>query len=125
MRGNTRKLVIVALVAFGIRLAVIPFTIGEWRNPRYVAQYEPGNVAIALIHGHGFGSPWQTGVNQPSAVVPPAYPLILAAIYRCFGINTETSIAIALAFDCMLSALACIPIVSVWSSPLASGQVES
>ena len=110
LRGNTRKLVIVALVAFGIRLAVIPFTIGEWRNPRYLAQYEPGNVAIALIHGHGFGSPWRTGVNQPSAVVPPAYPLILAAIYRCFGINTETSIAIALVFDCMLSALVCIPI---------------
>jgi hypothetical protein len=101
---------LIVLTALAIRLAVIPFTIGEWMRPRYLAQYEPGNLAIALIHGHGFGSPWITGVNQASAVMSPVYPLVLAGIYRIFGINTEGSIAIALGLDCLLSALASIPV---------------
>ena len=104
------KLHLMVLTAFAVRLAVIPFTIGEWMNPRYLSQYEPGNVAIALIHGQGFASPWVTGAKVASAVMSPVYPLIVAGIYRIFGVSTQASIATGLALNCLLSALACIPV---------------
>ena len=68
-----RNLTVLCMVstALAIRLAVIPFTIGEWMNPSYIGQYEPGNLAIALIQGRGLGSPWITGANQASAVMSP------------------------------------------------------
>ncbi len=95
------------LVALAIRLAVVPFVYDEWMQPYFIHHWEQGNVARALLAGHGFGSPFLS--NQPSAIMPPVYPLILAGIYLLFGIHTLPSILAALSLNCLFSALATIP----------------
>jgi 4-amino-4-deoxy-L-arabinose transferase-like glycosyltransferase len=42
--------------------------------------------------------------------MPPVYPLIVAAIFYFFGVHTAPSIFAVHAFDCLINALACIPI---------------
>jgi 4-amino-4-deoxy-L-arabinose transferase-like glycosyltransferase len=99
------------LAALAIRLAVIPFVCDEWMSPYNMTHFEQGNVAQSLLEGRGFSSPFAS--NQPSAIMPPMYPLILAGIFAIFGIHTTTSILAALALNCLFSALACLPLVLV------------
>jgi len=100
-----------ALVAFAIRLAVIPFVYDEWLNPYNLLHFEPANVARALLAGHGFGSPFLS--DQPSAIMSPVYPLVLSAIFSIFGIQTAASVFAMLGLNSLFSALACIPIFLV------------
>jgi 4-amino-4-deoxy-L-arabinose transferase-like glycosyltransferase len=100
------------LIALALRLAVIPFdTIEDLMDADHIHAWEQGNVARALLAGHGFGSPFVS--NQPSAIMPPVYPLIVAAIFNIFGVHTAQSIFAVHAFDCLINSLACIPIVLV------------
>lgn len=104
-----RTLTLVVLVALTLRLAVVPINNFEGlMNPDHIHAWEQGNVAEALLSGRGFGSPFMS--TQLSAVMPPVFPLIVAFFFRIFGIHTTTSIFAVHAFNCLLSALACIPI---------------
>lgn len=102
------RLMWMVLVALAIRLAVVPFVFGEWMTPYNVAHYEQGNVAQSLLAGHGFGSPFLS--NQPSAILPPVYPLIVAALFKVFGIHTPAAMIATLSLNCVFSALACVPV---------------
>ena len=77
-------------------------------DAQHIHAWEQGNVARALLAGHGFGSPLLS--TQPSAIMPPVYPLIVAFFFRVFGIHTAQSIFAIHAFDCLINALACIPV---------------
>jgi hypothetical protein len=99
------------LLAFAIRLAVIPFVYDEWLSPYRVSHWEPGNVARSLLAGNGFGSPFLS--HQPSAIMTPVYPLILTVIFAIFGVHTKASIVAALGLNSLFSALAAIPIFLV------------
>ena len=81
-------------------LATVPF------------QNEAGSVAAALARGEGFcclfGQP--TG---PTAWLPPIYPLFLAGIFKVFGIFGVASFYVAGIFNCVFSALACVPLFHV------------
>lgn len=102
-------LVWMVLIAVSLRLAVIPFdTIENLMDADHIHAWEQGNVAQALLAGHGFGSPFQS--TQPSAIMPPVYPLIVAVFFYVFGIHTAHSIFAIHAFDCLINSLACIPI---------------
>jgi 4-amino-4-deoxy-L-arabinose transferase-like glycosyltransferase len=70
--------------------------------------WEQGNVAESLVAGRGFGSALMS--NQKSAIMPPVFPVIVAGFYEVFGVHTATSIFAVHAFDCLLSALACVPV---------------
>jgi 4-amino-4-deoxy-L-arabinose transferase-like glycosyltransferase len=97
------------LIALCLRLAVIPFdTIENLMDADHIHAWEQGNVAQALLAGQGFGSPFQS--TQPSAIMPPVYPLIVAVFFYFFGIHTAHSIFAIHAFDCLINSLACIPI---------------
>jgi len=101
----------IVLIALVLRLAVIPFNrflFEDLMDANHIHAWEQGNVARALLAGHGFGSPF--GSMQPSAVMPPVYPLIVAAFFGIFGIHTAQSIQAIHAFDCLINALACIPV---------------
>jgi hypothetical protein len=99
-------------IALVLRVAVIPFdTIENLMDADHIHAWEQGNVARALVAGHGFGSPFVS--TQISAIMPPVYPLIVAAIFAVFGVHTARSIFAVHAFDCLVNALACIPIFLV------------
>lgn len=97
------------LAALAIRLAVVPFV---WQDridtPFHATHWEQGNIAASLLAGHGFGSPLLSA--QPSAMMTPVYPCVVAAIFAVFGVLTPASIIATLVLNCLFSALACIPI---------------
>src|SRR6202453_1071515 len=105
-------LVWMVLIGLALRVAVIPFdTIENLMDAEHIHAWEQGNVARALVAGHGFGSPFIS--TQTSAIMPPVYPLIVAAIFEILGVHTAPSVFAVHAFDCMINALACIPIFLV------------
>ena len=113
--GRVRRvpvLVWMVLIGLALRVAVIPFdTIENLMDAEHIHAWEQGNVARALVAGHGFGSPFVS--TQTSAIMPPVYPLIVAGIFEVFGVHTAGSIFAVHVFDCIVNALACIPIFLV------------
>ncbi|MGA2849981.1 MAG: glycosyltransferase family 39 protein [Terracidiphilus sp.] len=107
--GCRRQLAQMVLIATVLRLAVIPFdTIENLMDADHVHAWEQGNVAQALVVGQGFGSPFDS--KQKSAIMTPVYPLVVAGIFKVFGVHTAGSIFAVHAFDCLINSLACIPI---------------
>lgn len=98
-------------VALVLRLCVVPLVYDEWMTPFNVIHYEQGNVARSLLAGHGFGSPWLS--QQPSAILPPVFPMIVAVLFKLFGVHTSASIIAVSSLNCLFSALACIPVYLV------------
>jgi Dolichyl-phosphate-mannose-protein mannosyltransferase len=99
----------IVLVALALRLLVTQLPNFEnLMGADHIHAWEPGNVAESLVAGRGFGSALMS--NQTSAIMPPVYPLIVAALFHFFGIHTAASIFAAHALNCLLNALACIPI---------------
>jgi hypothetical protein len=87
----------------------------EWRQfpPSIRAKaaffQETGNVAQALAEGRGFSDLFRQNTG-PTAWLTPIYPLLLAGIFRLFGIFTNASFAVALALNIAFSAACCVPI---------------
>jgi 4-amino-4-deoxy-L-arabinose transferase-like glycosyltransferase len=107
--GDRRLLALIVLVALVLRLVVTVMPNFEGlMDADHRHAWEQGNVAEALVAGRGFGSALMS--NQTSAIMPPVFPLIVAVFYEFFGVHTAASIFAVHAFDCLLSALACIPV---------------
>lgn len=108
-----RMLAVIVLTALALRLAATALPNFEnLMDADHIHAWEPGNVAEALLAGRGFGSPFESPQvsGQPSAVMPPVYPLIVAVFFRFFGVHTAESIFALHAFNCLLNALACVPV---------------
>jgi 4-amino-4-deoxy-L-arabinose transferase-like glycosyltransferase len=107
--GNRRVLALIVLIALVVRLGVtLAPNFEGLMDADHRHAWEQGNVAESLVAGRGFGSPLMS--NQKSAIMPPVFPVIVAVFYKFFGVHTAASIFAVHAFDCLLSALACIPI---------------
>lgn len=106
-----RSVAWMVVAALALRLAVVPFVYGEWLTPYNLVHFEQGNVARALLHGEGLGSAFPS--HQPSAILTPVYPLILAALFKLFGTQTRPEVLAMLALNCLFSALACVPLVRI------------
>ncbi len=65
--------------------------------------WEMGRVARALATGQGFADPF-TGHTGPTAWVPPLYPLLLAAVFKLFGVYTAKSAWVILTVNSVFSA---------------------
>ncbi len=70
---------------------------------------ETGNIAQALARGKGFSDLFRQGTGA-TAWLTPVYPLILAAIFRVFGIFSEASLVAAVTLNIVCSAAVCVPI---------------
>jgi 4-amino-4-deoxy-L-arabinose transferase-like glycosyltransferase len=107
--GNRRRLALIVLIALVLRLAAtLAPNFEDLMDADHIHGWEPGNVATNLLSGHGFGSPLDS--TQPSVMMTPVYPLIVAGFFRVFGVHTAQSIFTIHAFDCLINALACVPI---------------
>ncbi len=71
--------------------------------------FEPGNVAASLAAGHGFSSPFRQNTG-PTAWLAPVYPLLLAGIFRTFGIYKFASFAAAAGLNIAFSTLTIVPL---------------
>jgi 4-amino-4-deoxy-L-arabinose transferase-like glycosyltransferase len=107
--GNRRLLALIVLIALALRLVVVLAPNFEnLMDADHIHGWEQGNVAEALVAGRGFGSALMS--NQTSAIMPPVFPLIVAASYYLLGVHTASSIFAVHAVNGLLNALACIPI---------------
>ncbi len=72
-------------------------------NDHFDFGWEDGRIARALATGYGFADPFN-GHTGPSAWTPPLFPLLLAGVFKVFGVYTRTSAWVFLAIDCVFSA---------------------
>src|SRR5271170_2859337 len=72
--------------------------------------WEMARIARALVAGHGYADPFITGHTGPTAWLPPAYTLIIAAAFKLFGVYTPLSAWVLLTVNCIFSA-ATIPAI--------------
>jgi 4-amino-4-deoxy-L-arabinose transferase-like glycosyltransferase len=97
------------LIGLTLRLAVIPLPNFEnLMDADHMHAWEPGNMAQSIVEGRGFGSTLDS--TQPSAMMSPVYPLVVAALFWLFGVHTASSIFATHALNCLLNALATLPI---------------
>ena len=70
---------------------------------------ETGNIAYSLAAGHGFSSPyWQE--TGPTAWLTPVYPVLVAVIFKVFGIHTPHSFFVIVFLNILFSAAVCVPL---------------
>jgi len=99
-------------VALTIRMMVMAFVLPLQLDPardHFVFGYEMGRVARSIASGQGFSSPYPE-YTGPTALVAPAYPFVLAGIFKMFGIYSTTSAVMSLTLNNLFSALTCAPL---------------
>ena len=102
----------IVLVAMGARLT---FAWSQVRKiPKEVIgsapfEHETGSIAYSLATGKGFSSPFRRETG-PTAWLTPVYPLLVAGIFRVFGIFTAESFYAVVILNALFSSAACIPI---------------
>jgi hypothetical protein len=93
-------------VGLGLRLAVI--VIGHTyrvslEQANFKFGYEAGRIARSLATGHGYSNPFN-GESGPTAWLPPLYPLLMAGVFKLFGVYTRGSAFVILALNSLFSA---------------------
>ncbi|MGA8149443.1 MAG: glycosyltransferase family 39 protein [Terriglobales bacterium] len=71
--------------------------------------WEMGRIGRSLALGQGFSNPFH-GITGPTAWESPLYPLLIAGVFKLFGIYTHASAFVLLSINSVFSALTCIPI---------------
>ncbi len=66
--------------------------------------WEMARIARALVTGYGYADPF-SGHSGPTAWVAPLYPLLLAAVFKVFGVYTLRSAWVILTINSFFSAL--------------------
>lgn len=106
------SLLLITLVALGARLGF------AWNQaqkiPREVIgsapfEHETGSIAFALAKGKGFSSPFRRETG-PTAWLTPVYPLLVAGVFRVFGVFTANSFFAVVLLNALFSSAACLPL---------------
>jgi len=112
LRKTATSLPLIVVVAFGVRVGF------AWdqtsKLPREATgivgfQTEAGHIAYSLTTGKGFASPFQRD-SGPTAWLTPVYPLLVAGIFKVFGIYTGTAFFAAVFLNICFSAATCVSI---------------
>jgi hypothetical protein len=94
-------------VAFLVRMLYVTVA-HTYRFPIYNQHFqfgwEMGRIARAMATGYGYADPF-AGHSGPTAWVPPLYPLILAGVFKIFGVYTLKSAWVILGVNSLFSAL--------------------
>ena len=72
-------------------------------NDHFEFGWEMGRIARSLATGYGYSDPFE-GHTGPTAWTPPLYPLILAGVFKIFGVYTNASAWVILAINSVFSA---------------------
>lgn len=106
---------LILVVALSLRLAYA----WEYQQPRSRQALstipfllEPGNIAYSLATGKGFSSPFHVDTG-PTAWSTPVYPLLVAGVFRLFGVYTFLSYVAAVLLNVLFSTLVCVPVFFV------------
>ncbi len=106
------SLTFICLIAFACRVAFLVHDNSSIPNEVLATvpfQNEAGNIAQALTQGQGFCCVFRQPTG-PTAWLTPVYPLILAGIFKLFGVFTVRSYYAAALLNCIFSSLTCVPL---------------
>ncbi len=112
LRKIATSLVVIVLVAFAARLTF------AWYQTRQIPtqvlrtvpfQTETGHIAYSVASGKGFSSPYERD-SGPTAILPPVYPLLVAALFKIFGIYSIGAYFAAIFLNIIFSAATSVPI---------------
>jgi hypothetical protein len=112
IRSLATSLVLILFVAFAARITFL------WDQHRKIPpgvleivafENETGNIAQSLAQGRGFSSVFRKETG-PTAWLAPVYPLLVAGIFKLFGIFTLRSFCAAAFLNITFSTAACVPI---------------
>lgn len=112
-RGETvARLLGLFVVAFAIRFLVV---LCVYRDlPASVDHnefgWEQGWIARSIALGRGFTSPFQPLDGQPTALVAPLYPYLLAGIFKLCGLYTAAAALVASALNAFISSSVVVPV---------------
>jgi hypothetical protein len=104
--GTPAAMVLVALV---LRVGFVTVAHTYRFSPRgdnFGFGWETGRIARSLALGQGFSSPFVRDTG-PTAWVAPAYPYLVAGVFKLFGVYTLTSGWVLLTLNSVFSALTC------------------
>jgi Dolichyl-phosphate-mannose-protein mannosyltransferase len=99
----------IVLFAFALRMAYLRPSLVPYPGSSQFG-VETGAVAAAIASGRGFSSPLPKIQTGPTAWLTPAYPYLLAGIFKLFGIFTYKSLVWSRVLNIAFSALTCWPI---------------
>jgi len=86
-------------VALGLRLLVLGIILAKYpRDWLYTRGMEMGLLAKSLLAGDGLSSPFG-GATGPTAFIAPGYPILVAGIFRLFGVYSFRSVIVILLFQ--------------------------
>ena len=74
--------------------------------------WEGGRIARALVTGYGYADPF-LGHTGPTTWIPPLYPLLIAGIFKLFGIYTPLSAWFVFAIDSVFSAATALAVYEI------------
>lgn len=109
---STQRLALLVLLGFAVRLVVVlcVFRSLPGSDQHEAFGWEQGWIARSLVLGHGFSSPFQPLTGTPTALVAPLYPMLLAGIFKVFGLYSAASAFVALGLNALFSASTVIPV---------------
>jgi hypothetical protein len=99
----TAFLVRVAYILLGHTFRITPL------NHHFEFGWETGRVAASLAQGHGYSSPF-SGNTGPTAWMVPGFTLLLAGVFKLFGVYTPLSAFVIQSIDCLFQALT-VPLI--------------
>jgi 4-amino-4-deoxy-L-arabinose transferase-like glycosyltransferase len=74
--------------------------------------WEMGRIARSVALGQGYANPFG-GHTGPTAWVPPLYPLLLAGVFKLFGIYSSLSAWVILTLNSLFSALTALAVYEI------------
>ncbi len=123
MRGfpkkNTICLILLALLALGLRVGVVAVLWGDHTGP---VGYEHDEIARNLLAGDGFSVEF-LGHEGPTSQQAPFYPLLLAAVYGCWGAGTPASMLAVQLLQCLAGTAVVLAVVWLSWSLLPEGRL--
>lgn len=74
--------------------------------------WEVGRIARALATGYGYSDPFN-GHTGPTAWIAPLYPLLLAGVFKVFGVYTPLSAWVILVINSVFSAATAVAVYEI------------
>jgi hypothetical protein len=101
-------LFVIVLIALALRFLFMLYWVPQIPEHSWTFGYEPGGIARSLVAGEGFSSPFREP-SGPTAWMMPVHPLLLALIFKFFGVYSLQAAVAYLTLNSVVSALTCIP----------------
>lgn len=105
-----RFAVVVFLLALALRIGAM-YATHAYRITNLLDHFsfgwEMGRVGRSLAEGRGFSSPMPAPTG-PTAIVGPIYPLLIALVFKCFGVYSKASALVILLVQCVFSSATCV-----------------